>query len=383
MKYCVLGAGLMGKVIAYDLLQQKDTKSVILADSSQIALNEARKKLTNKKLITKTFNADDSRDVAKLFSNVDVAIGAVHYKYNLGFSKVAIQTKTHFCDLGGNSQIVDEQLKLNSIAKKTGISIIPDCGLAPGMVSVLVKWGVEKFKWANTVKIRVGGLPQRPSGVLKYERLFSVDGLINEYIEPVRVLRNGEIKIVEPLTEVESINFAGIWTGAGSGCDPTRLEAFTTSGGTSTLVDTYRKRLKNLDYKTIRFSGHANIMRALYELGFFEDKFSILGNKKQMKPRDISKALFEKNIPLCKSDVTLVKIIFEGGLRKYEISIVDKATKEHTSMMRTTAFPISIIAQMQARKQIAKSGVNPQELCVEPGIFLSELKKREIKIKGI
>ena len=364
MKYCVLGAGLMGKAIAYDLLQQKDTTRVLLADNNAEELKKAKEFLCKDgkaiPLETKIFDANNLSEIENLFSNVNAAIAAVHYGFNLTFTKIAIKTKTHLCDLGGNNSIVDKQLKLSKEAEAAGISIIPDCGLAPGMVAVLVKWGLENFNWADTVKIRVGGLPQNPKGELKYERLFSVEGLINEYIEPVRVLRNGKIEIIESLTEIEGIRFPNY----------EKLEAFTTSGGTSTLIETYKNRLKNLDYKTIRYSGHCNALKELQKSGLFKKEY------------------FEKHLPLCTNDVTLVKIMFDGSkdgvtMSQRELTIIDKAKPPFTSMMRMTAFPAAIISQMQAKEQIKKMGVHPQEMCVKSDLFIKELAKREIKISGI
>ncbi len=168
--YCVLGAGLMGKAIAYDLLKQDDTKSVVIADSNQEQLEQASRLLNNPRLQTKVCNASDVKQIEGIFQNVTAAVAAVHYRFNEGFTRAAINTKTHLCDLGGNNTVVDAQFKLNEEAKKPGVSIIPDCGLAPGMVAILVKWGLEEFNWADTVKIRVGGLPQNPTNDLKYER---------------------------------------------------------------------------------------------------------------------------------------------------------------------------------------------------------------------
>ena len=365
MKYCVLGAGLMGKAIAYDLLQYGNAEKIIIVDQDKNQITRAIEFLNNtccrdavNRVSTKIFNANNILEIENLFSDVDAAIAAIYYGFNVAFSRIAIKTKTHLCDLGGNSAVVDEQLKLHKEAEKAGVSIIPDCGLAPGMVAVLVKWGIEKFNWADTVKIRVGGLPVSPKNKLKYERLFSVDGLVNEYIEPVRVLRNGKIEIIEPLTEIEEINFAGAFHG-------TSLQAFTTSGGTSTLIETYKDRLKNLDYKTIRYAGHCEEIKKLQKEGLFSHEY------------------FEKNLPLCTDDVTLVKIIFMGGANIHEIEIIDRAKPPFTSMMRMTAFPAAIISQMQAKNEIKKYGVLPQERCVPVDLFIKELKKREINISGI
>ncbi|MBI3308877.1 MAG: saccharopine dehydrogenase NADP-binding domain-containing protein [Candidatus Melainabacteria bacterium] len=365
MKYCVLGAGLMGKAVAYDLLSHKDTELVLLADSNKDNLDTAKSFLNNKRLETKLFDAENKSQIEDLCTRVDAAVGAIHYKFNLSFTEAAIKMGTHFCDLGGNNDIVDAQLKFSSKAKEEKISIIPDCGLAPGLVAVLAKWGIEKFDWAHSVKIRVGGLPVNPKGVLKYERLFSVEGLINEYIEPVRVLRNSRIEAVEPLSEIEELSFPKPFE---------HMEAFTTSGGTSTLVKTYASRLKNLDYKTIRYPGHGKIMRALYELGFFHGE-----------ARKVVSKLFTENIPLCKEDVTLVKVVFEGNSKSHELIIVDYSTKTPplTSMMRTTAFSAAIISWMQAHEKIKEKGVITQENCVPAELFIEELGKRNIIVQGI
>lgn len=355
----------MGKAVAYDLLQHKDTELVLLADGNKDSLQSAKNFLNDKRVETKLFNAEDPSQVEELFNKVDAAVAAIHYKFNKLFTEVAIKTKTHLCDLGGNNSIVDAQLALNSKAKEKGISIIPDCGLAPGMVSVLTKWGVEKFDWVHTVKIRVGGLPLYPKGILKYERLFSVEGLINEYIEPVRVLRGGVVEIVEPLSEIEELDFPKPFG---------KMEAFTTSGGTSTLVKTYADRLKNLDYKTIRYPGHGQIMRTIYELGFFHGE-----------ARKVTAKLIEEKISLCKEDATLVKVIFEGDKNKHELMIIDYSTQNPslTSMMRTTAFSAAIISWMQVHGKILKKGVVTQENCIPAELFIEELMKRNINVQGV
>jgi len=352
MEYCVLGAGLMGRAIAYDLLLQGDTKSVILVDNNVETLQAASLQ-KDSRLHTEILDiSNEASKLEDILENVDAAIGAIHYRFNFFLTQIAIKTKTHFCDLGGNSSIVDDQLKLDKEAKKANISIIPDCGLAPGMVSILVKWGIEKFSWVDTVKIRVGGLPQNPQNTLKYEKLFSIDGLVNEYVEPVRVLRDGKIKIIEPLTGIEDIEFSGF----------SQLEAFTTSGGASTLIETHKDRLKNLDYKTIRYKGHLDELRKIGKENF----------KKE----------FSK-LPICKEDITFVKVVFEGHGTKQELSIIDYAKDGFTSMMRMTAFPIAIVSYMQAHEKITNLGVVPQEKCVPVNLFIEELNKRNVFVEGL
>ncbi len=374
-KYAVLGAGLMGRAAAYDLLRHQDTETVLLADSNRQALAECRTFLADERLETVVVEATDRDQVAALLARVDCAIAAMHYDLNLEFTRLAIRLGKNLCDMGGNSRIVDKQIELNESAKNAGVSIIPDCGLAPGMVSVLVRWGVERYDWADTVRIRVGGLPQKPEGTLKYGRLFSVEGLINEYIEPVRRLRNGRIEIIEPLSEIEQIVFPPPFG---------ELEAFTTSGGTSTLVDTYQGRLKELDYKTIRYPGHCLAVRAMLELGLFSSEPIKIGPTETI-PRKLTAALIEKNIPLCHEDVTLVRIDFSGNGNNHSLTIIDRATTvpKMTSMMRMTAFPAAIISRMQALGKIEAYGVLPQEKCVPVAAFLHELAARGIIVEGV
>src|SRR5205823_13354745 len=140
--------------------------------------------------------------------------------------------------LGGNNAVVDAELALDAQAKAAGVNIIPDCGLAPGMVAVLVAHGAQRFEHLDEVHIRVGGLPQNPKPPLDYQLVFSVEGLINEYIEPARIIGGGKIETVESMTELEDIEFPPPFG---------KLEAFQPSGGTSTLPDTFLGRVRELD----------------------------------------------------------------------------------------------------------------------------------------
>ena len=281
MKFLVLGAGKMGQVACYDLLRQKKTTAVVAADNEPRRLQSLQKRFPDPRLTMVELDAGDTDRIIELMQPADAFIGAVHYRFNVQLTEAAIAARTHFCDLGGNNDIVRAQLDLDARAQRAGISAIPDCGLAPGMASLLVAWGLEKWNWVDTVKIRVGGLPQTPQPPLGYSLLFAVDGLINEYVEPVRVLRDGKIKIIEPLTELETLEFPQPYG---------TMEAFATSGGASTLPETFGQRLKNLDYKTIRYSGHWEIMAALHRLGFLSAR-EIKTRSGMIIPREVSARL--------------------------------------------------------------------------------------------
>ncbi len=379
MKILVLGAGLMAQGAVFDYLQNDDVSEVTVADNSSTALDRIRRRFPDDRLQTETFSAQDDRRVEELMNDVDGVFCAVHYGFNLAFTRAAIATRTHMVDLGGNNDVVASQLVLSDDAEKAGVTITPDCGLAPGMVAVLVKWGLERFRWVDTVRIRVGGLPRHPKPPFHYERLFSVEGLINEYVEvPIR-LENGRIVTVEPLGDLETLTFA---EPAGT------LEAFNTSGGVSTMPESFGDRLNNLDYKTLRYPGHAHAMHWLYHLGFLSSEPVTIGAV-TVVPRQLTAAAIRDRVPEGYEDMTVVRVEFASPdgeqHRVHRLDIIDtyNAEQQLTSMMRMTAFPAAIVSQMQCDGRISTRGVVPQERCVDAEAFVEDLVKRGIAISGL
>jgi lysine 6-dehydrogenase len=379
MRILLFGAGLMARGAAFDFLGNPALTSLVVADQSQAALDSFRSRFADPRVQLVSCDARDIQRVASLMEDADGVCCAVHYGFNVAFAEAAIATRTHMVDLGGNNDVVTAQRALSDRARQAGISIIPDCGLAPGMVSVLTAWGLRRFEWADSVRIRVGGLPLTPSEPFRYERLFSVEGLINEYVEPPVLLRGGEIVKGKSLGDVETIEFR---PPVGT------LEAFNTSGGISTLPETFRSRLRNLDYKTLRYPGHAVAMQWLLNLGLLSSQ-AITIDGQEVVPRRVIADRITAMIPLCLQDRTVVRVEFtgtEGGApRLHRLEIIDEYDREHdlTSMMRMTAFPATIIAQMQCDGRIRARGVVPQEIAVDPDEFVRELMSRGIKIDGL
>lgn len=379
MKLAILGAGLMARGAAFDFLNNPDVTSLTVTDSSDDALKSFRERFPDPRLNTHRLDAKNSSGIRALLEGVDGVFCSIHYGFNVEFAKAAIATKTNMVDLGGNNDIVAAELAMTKEAESAGVTIIPDCGLAPGMVSVLTAWGLNRFPWADSVKIRVGGLPAHPKQPFEYERLFSVEGLINEYVEPPVSLQNGQSVVGEPLGDVESVEFD----------EPVgTLEAFNTSGGTSTLPQTYAKRVRNLNYKTLRYPGHAKAMQWLLHLDMFSSD-PIIVDGQTIIPRRVIADRLATRVPLGTHDLTVVRVQFDGTEngkpRMHQIDIIDDFDKTNnlTSMMRTTAFPAAIILQMACDGRIAKHGVIPQEIAVNPELFVAELKARGIPIKGV
>lgn len=376
MKVLVLGAGRMGHGAVFDLVRNSpDVDEVTVADFDLARAEAVASAVDAGRVVPRQVDASAEADVAALIAGHDSVISCVNYWYNVSLSKAAIACGANFCDLGGNNYIVDEQLALDAEARAAGVSIIPDCGLAPGMVSILAMHGCAKFDAVDEVHIRVGGLPQQPEPPLNYQLVFSVEGLINEYIEVARVIRDGVIREVDSMTEIESLAFGGF----------PPLEAFQTSGGTSTLPDTFLGKVRELDYKTIRYAGHCEKFKTMIDLGLCSSD-EIVSDFQKVVPRKVFGTLLEAHLPADGPDYVLVRLDFAGrsggGLKTLRYDIVDKldVATGMSAMMRTTAFPASIIAQMMARGDVYQRGATPQEKAIDPIKFVAELERRNIII---
>ena len=375
MKIAVIGAGLMGRAAVADLGNNSEVTQVGVFDVDEKLAFDIAERFGSGKGVASFFDASDTEAAEKILSEYDAAVSCVTYKYNPGLTKVCINAKCHMVDLGGNNDVVNTQLEMNDEAEKAGVLIIPDCGLAPGMVSILTMDGYSKFDSVSSIKIRVGGLPQSPRKPLNYMMVFSAEGLINEYWEPCVILKDGKKTNVNPMTGIEELKFEGVG----------QLEAFYTSGGTSTLPNTFSGKVGFLDYKTIRYPGHCQLFKPMLEIGL-ASRQKIEVDNQQVEPRAVLKAVLDKNLSYDDLDMVLVRVTLNGlkdGVEKevvYDILDRQQSKTSLTAMMRTTAFPATIIATLAASGRLEKTGCIPQELAVKPSLFIPELKKRGINL---
>ena len=378
MRYLVLGAGQQGRAIAFDLLRDPDAE-IILSDRDPDALEDVLSWLDDPRVDVEPMDAGNREELQAVMEDADVTISALPYAYNLQLTADAISVGCHLIDLGGNNAIVQAQLEYDMEARQAGITVIPDCGLAPGLAVYLAYDAAQRMTRVDTLKIRVGGLPQKPQGELEYMLTFNVEGLLNEYSEPCVVVRNGQLMQAEPLTEVERVNFPEPWG---------ELEAFNTSGGLSTLPQSLGHRIENLDYKTIRFPGHAAKMRGFYDLGLFsrEPKQT---SKGAVIPRDELARMIAETCDYPEADAVLCRIVVQGTRGSVPVmsrtQIIDRFDKENgiTAMMRMTAYPAAILAAMLARGEIKERGVVPGERCIPMDEFRAELKHRDIHLEEV
>ena len=378
MKILVLGAGRMGLGAAYDLAHNSpEVSSVTVADLDGERARAVCDTVDSPKLTHAQIDVEDAAGVVELMRGHDAVVSCVTYFHNLKLARAAIEARTNFCDLGGNNAVVAAELALDEDARAAGVNIIPDCGLAPGMVAVLAAHGAERFDEIEAIHIRVGGLPLAPKPPLNYQIVFSVEGLINEYVERARVVRGGQIIDVESMTEMEELEFPAPFG---------RMEAFQTSGGTSTLPDTFAGRIQELDYKTIRYPGHCAQFKLLIDLGLAASDEVDLGHAR-VAPRRLLGELLVRHLPADEPDVVLVRLEFRGmqnGVqRQLRYDIIDRFDERTglSAMMRTTAFPASIVAQTMARGATTKKGALPQELCIPTAPFVAALASRDINLE--
>jgi lysine 6-dehydrogenase len=380
MHMLVLGAGLQGSACAFDLLQNRDVTEVRLADIRIDHLPEFLAPYSGSRLIPTHVDVRDHDVVSALMRESDATMSAIPYYFNVDLARLAAETGTHFCDLGGNTEIVFQQKRFEAKARETGCTIVPDCGLAPGMVNVLAQYGIKKLDKVKSVKMFVGGLPQHPEPPLNYQIVYSLEGVLDYYTTLSWVVRDGRRTQVKALSERETVSFP---KPVGD------LEAFHTAGGLSTMAFRYEGKIPTMEYKTLRYPGHAQIVEAIRDLGLLEvAPVDVKGVK--VVPRDLFVSVVAPRLTKPTGrDLVALRVIVEGtssGKAKrlsWELLDYYDEARGISAMMRTTGYSLSIIGQMQARGEIQPAGVWTPDECVPPGRYIEELDRRGVHIREL
>ncbi len=306
-RYAVLGAGRQGTACAYDMIRWGEAESVTLADQSldaaKAAAGRINRMLGTDKAHGVQLDVADQEAVVRVLTGIDAFLSAVPYYLNLGIAQAAVRARASMCDLGGNTDLVLEQLALDGQAQAAGISLIPDCGQVPGMGTTLMVYAMELLDDAEEVLMWDGGLPQNPRPPFNYLLTFNIAGLTNEYAESPVFLRDGKPTVVPTMTELEELDFPA---------PVGRLEAFVTGGGVSTMPWTFEGKVTTLQNKTVRYPGCYAQLRAFYDLGLWRtDRVSVPGG--DVAPRDVFHALFEPMVRIPgEKDVVVIRIRATG-----------------------------------------------------------------------
>lgn len=378
MRMLVLGAGLQGSACAYDLLQNPQVTQVRLADIHLDHLPSFLAPYSGKRLIPTPLDVRDRTAVLAVMRECDAVMSAIPYYFNLQLAESAVEAGVHFCDLGGNTEIVFQQKELMEKAKAKGVTVVPDCGVAPGMVNILAQYGIEQMDSVDSVRIYVGGLPQSPEPPLNYQIVYSLEGVLDYYTTLSWVVRNGKRAQVTALSERETIDFP----------EPAgELEAFHTAGGLSTMAWRYEGKIPTMEYKTLRYPGHAEKMEVIRELGLLDlEPVDVKGT--QVVPRDVFVNVVGPKLTKPKGkDLLVLRVEVKGkkggkpATRRFDL--IDKYDEEHgiSAMMRTTGYSLSITGQFQASGKVTPPGVWTPDECMPARDYIDELRKRGMDLK--
>ncbi len=376
--YLVLGAGMQGTACVFDLIRHGGATNLTWVDGHEVRLEQGLQRIAEltgfSNLRGQTVDATDQRALLPLFSEAKLCVNALPYRFAPAMTMLALQARTHYLDLGGNNEIVREQLEMHR-AHPSGaeLCVLPDCGLMPGMGNLFVAHAVAQLGDLERCEVRCGGLPQEPKPPLDYKLVFSVAGLINEYFGQAQILRNGRLIEIATFSELEQIEIDQLGT----------CEAFVTSGGLGTTPYTFEGRIDNLDYKTIRYPGHHAKFSTLLDLGLLGEEPLQIGSK-AIAPREVLHYLLERKLAFPKDlDLVFLRMTAQaksGAMLRMEM--FDKPDREtaFTAMERTTAYSATAVAAMVARGKV-RTGPGTLEQVVDPNSYLEELAARGIEVR--
>jgi len=361
-RVAVLGAGIVGRAAAWDMVRRGH--AVTVTDQSGDVVSSAAEASGAKGSV---LDVTDGDAVRTFLGDADLFVSAVPYALGLEVAHAALDTGTHYLDFGGNPTVVGRQLRLDAAARDADVAVVPDCGLAPGMANVLAVGAVAALGPGRVeeVRLRVGALPARPTGALGYQLAFNPAGLVNEYDEPCEILSGGAYATVEPLTGVEPVE----WPGWGP------LEAFHTAGGSSSLPRRWEGTVDELDYKTLRFPGHALPMRAMREVGLFSEEPQ---PGTGVAPRTVLLEALRRHLPSGADDVVLVRVWAsasrDGGTTRTGYQVDDRHDGAFSALARTTAFPATALAHLLLTGEVATRGAVTMDGAIEADSLIREME---------
>lgn len=377
MKVVVLGAGLMGKEAVRDLVKSDEVTAVYLADQDVRKAENFADELLSDKLSILVLDARNELQLSEVIALGDVVINALFYTFNEQVAKLAIEAGVHCVDLGGHiGGATDAVLQMKEQAEARNVTVIPDLGVAPGMINILTGLGADKLDKVESIRLFVGGVPVNPDPPLNYNIVFSLEGVFDHYTDTSRVIRGGEILELPSLSEIETVHFDEFGD----------MEAFHTSGGTSTLIESFPD-VQTLEYKTLRYPGHAEKFQLLVDLGLLSRESTIQVDGKPLRVRDVMREHLTPQMLLGdKKDAVLLRVLVNGeasgmpATYEYNMTVTKDTDMNETAMALATANTISVVAQMIGSGTITKRGVYPPEMIVPGDLYIEEMGKRGVHI---
>jgi saccharopine dehydrogenase-like NADP-dependent oxidoreductase len=338
----LLGAGKIGRMIAR-LLTDTGDYSVRVADVEAAALTRVQQQTPA--VSVHRLNADSHNDLLRLMNGCQAVISALSFRHNPAVARAALEAGISYFDLTEDRETTAEVRRVAERARP-GQVFVPQCGLAPGFISIVASHLLTRFEKLDTVRMRVGALPQFPTNALTYNLTWSTDGLINEYCNPCEVIYEGRRLEVPPLEGLERFSLDGI-----------PYEAFQTSGGLGSLCETLDGRVRELNYKTIRYPGHHDLMVFLLRELRLEVR------------RDLLKNVLETAIPVTFQDVVVIFCTVTGSRRGQFVQHSDArkiyprelAGEAWSAIQITTAAALCAVLDLHVEGSLGGSGFIKQE----------------------
>ncbi|KRD99966.1 saccharopine dehydrogenase [Bosea sp. Root381] len=332
-RIAVLGAGQIGVIIAGMLARQGHEVTLADASAEQLAL------AAGQGFATETVDAADLERLRAFLADRDIVVSACPYFLNKGIARVAVETGTHYFDL---TEDVATTAYIKEIGAGANVALVPQCGLAPGFICILGADMAARFDTVKTIKMRVGALPLYPTNALRYNVTWSVDGLINEYCNPCEIVFDGKPILVPALEGLEGVMIDGV-----------AYEAFNTSGGLGTLTETLAGKVRDMSYKTLRYPGHAEIMKLLLRgLDLADDK-------------ETMRRILKQAAPFTRKDVVVIFVtgIGEKAGRLEEDSVVLRydGSEEMSAIQLTTAAGCVAMVELFLAGKLPQAGFVRQE----------------------
>lgn len=384
--YIVLGAGRQGLAAAYDLCVHGQAARVTLVDNNRVALRAGvaflkrvlGRVLTDNetRLVPRIADAARPAALASALRGHDGALSALPYFLNPAAARAAVAAKAHWVDLGGPFETTRKILDLSPRAEKNGVALVPDCGLAPGLCNTLAARGLEQMESPEDVRLYCGGLPETPRPPLGYKLVFNLEGVLGNYFGRAVALERGRVTDLVPFSEREEVDF-----GPPIGV----LEAFVTGGATSTAPWTHEGRVGRYIYKTLRFPGHYEKIRALKDLGLLDER-PVRVDGASVVPRRLFTALAEPRLRFPGDRDQVVLRVLVGGRKNGRPAVVsydlwEKGSAEWSAMQKAAGFSAAVILAMLVGGAVTARGAAPLEQKFPAVAVIDALRRRGLTIK--
>lgn len=375
MRLTVIGAGAIGSAVAYELTKRETITQIQVCDARARSLQELHARVQSPKLRSFQVDVRDPNVLEPILRGSACVVGCAAPELNPALAQLCLDLGIHFCDLGGNDQIVEQELALAEQARSKAVWVVPNCGLAPGLVNILCLHGIEQFDEVDAAHLRVGDVPLYPEPPFNFRISWSAEKIIDDYTHPVQLIEQGESLMAEPLSRDEPMRFEAPFD---------RMEAFCTAGGLSTLTEQLVGRVKTLDHKTIRWPGHADQMRFLLGLGFGEQRS--IDVRTHLTYRDVLVRRMRQRLGGEYADAVLLRVLIkgvqEGRRRTLVYEMVDRYAEEEqmTAMKRCTSIPAAAVAFLIASREVPGGGAAPPEDCIPKERYFEIVTERGLPI---